>query len=700
MTASWSDAVRSLAERIGGTPLAGALRVGALPAGTAARTYRYRCADGVLHVDATEANAASVALHHYLQTACARQVCWDTPLPLDLPLALPDAAERTSRARSTDSYYLNFCTFSYTTAYWGWERWEREIDWMALHGITMPLAATGHEAVLLRVYVELGLTDEEARAFIGGPGYLPFHFMGCVENFGRTLPTSWLEPHRVLGASIIEREREFGMRPVLPGFTGHVPAQLDLGMTTTRDWAGITTHALDPSEPAFADITRRIIAAQRELFGTDSLYAVDPFIEMPPDSFGPDELNRYSGQLFAALRSADPRARWILQSWPFTFNADYWTKERVDAFLDGVPDDGMTVLDLFAEHTPAWTREGGLRGKPWQWCLLHNFGGVTPMFGNLDGLAAGVEAAFSSPDPPVGVGLTMEGAGTNPVVYELATALAWGPVGNVGEWLRGFVARRYEADLPDAQSAWEILRETVYHQSDARPARSALQQIPTPAGPREAAPPEYDPIRIRQAGRLLLQAARATGVLDGPMGSDLIAVTTVLAGHSINRICAAVAAAYDDRDRDRFEGAARMLLLAFNDLDSILASRPEWRFGSFRDHALAWAMAPADRSILLDNSRRIVTMWDYTPFDQLTDYAARIWSGMVDNYYWPRWSIWLDELRKSLDSGADVDPDRLRSRLADRAEQFIRVEYAARRPPADLEAELIRLAARYGETSL
>ena len=26
---------------------------------------------------------------------------------------------------------------------WDWERWEREIDWMALNGINLPLAFTG-----------------------------------------------------------------------------------------------------------------------------------------------------------------------------------------------------------------------------------------------------------------------------------------------------------------------------------------------------------------------------------------------------------------------------------------------------------------------------------------------------------------------------------------------------------------------------
>lgn len=37
---------------------------------------------------------------------------------------------------------------SYSMAYWDWDRWEAEIDWMALHGINLPLAFTGKPYIL------------------------------------------------------------------------------------------------------------------------------------------------------------------------------------------------------------------------------------------------------------------------------------------------------------------------------------------------------------------------------------------------------------------------------------------------------------------------------------------------------------------------------------------------------------------------
>jgi len=41
--------------------------------------------------------------------------------------------------------YLNTCTLGYTTPWWGWSRWSREIDLMAAHGIDMPLAIEDQE---------------------------------------------------------------------------------------------------------------------------------------------------------------------------------------------------------------------------------------------------------------------------------------------------------------------------------------------------------------------------------------------------------------------------------------------------------------------------------------------------------------------------------------------------------------------------
>ncbi|MCP3920572.1 MAG: hypothetical protein GY711_34025 [bacterium] len=89
---------------------------------------------------------------------------------------------RTSWAKHR--YFLNYCCFGYSLPWWDWEQWERLIDWMALRGITAPLAVTGQEAVWQAVGRRLGLSDGQMRAFLAGPPYLPFGWMGCLDGWG------------------------------------------------------------------------------------------------------------------------------------------------------------------------------------------------------------------------------------------------------------------------------------------------------------------------------------------------------------------------------------------------------------------------------------------------------------------------------------------------------------------------------------
>ena len=107
--------------------------------------------------------------------------------------------------------------------WWQWEDWERFIDWMALNGINMPLAITGQEYIWQKVWKQFGMTDEQIRAFFTGPAHLPWHRMGNIDGWLGPLPQSFIDHQFELQKKILERERSFGMTPVLPAFAGHTP---------------------------------------------------------------------------------------------------------------------------------------------------------------------------------------------------------------------------------------------------------------------------------------------------------------------------------------------------------------------------------------------------------------------------------------------------------------------------------------------
>ena len=69
----------------------------------------------------------------------------------------------------------------------------------------------------------VGLTDADVEHFFAGPSLLPWNRMGNIKQWLGPLPEGWMESHRVLQQKILQRMRELGMRPILPGFSGLVP---------------------------------------------------------------------------------------------------------------------------------------------------------------------------------------------------------------------------------------------------------------------------------------------------------------------------------------------------------------------------------------------------------------------------------------------------------------------------------------------
>ena len=155
-------------------------------------------AGGQLRLRGTSGVAIAVGLRRYLEHACGVQVTWlDEPLPL--PDRWPDMRPDQLSERFPVRYHFNYVTFAYSTVFWDWERWSREIDRMALHGINAPLALTGHEAVSRAVLRDEGLSDEQIAHYLGGPTYLPFLWMGCLEGWDRPLlggtTATWYRAH-------------------------------------------------------------------------------------------------------------------------------------------------------------------------------------------------------------------------------------------------------------------------------------------------------------------------------------------------------------------------------------------------------------------------------------------------------------------------------------------------------------------------
>ena len=116
-------------------------------------------------------------------------------------------------------------------------------------------------------------------------------------------------------------------------------------------------------------------------------------------------------------------------------------------------------------------------------------------------------------------------------------------------------------------------------------------------------------------------------------GVDMVEMTVQYLGGKIEILAQAIDLAYQNGDDDKaatMEAEFEYLMLG---ADRLLCSHPTLRLENWLRYARNWGSTPELKDYYEKNARRIVTVWG-PPVD---DYSARIWSGLIRDYYLPRW---------------------------------------------------------------
>jgi alpha-N-acetylglucosaminidase len=120
----------------------------------------------------------------------------------------------------------NFCTLSYTMAYWDEAQWTAELDRLSLYGFDMPLVQVGLQKVWQLTLRELGYPEEKIKQFLPDEASAAWWNMGNLEGLGGPLTQAEIERNARLGRWLVQDMKSRGMRPILLGFTGLVPHDL------------------------------------------------------------------------------------------------------------------------------------------------------------------------------------------------------------------------------------------------------------------------------------------------------------------------------------------------------------------------------------------------------------------------------------------------------------------------------------------
>ncbi|MCC8408209.1 alpha-N-acetylglucosaminidase [Mucilaginibacter sp. UR6-1] len=621
--------------------------------------------DGKIVLRGSNGLSVASALNYYLKNYCFADIGWNGT-NLNLPATLPVVNDKIHKATPYKyRYYLNYCTFNYTMAWWDWKRWQKEIDWMALNGINMPLAITGEEAIWQQVYKDMGFTDKELDAFFSGPAYFSWFWMGNIDAWGGPLPQHWMDSHKQLQKQILERERAFGMTPVLSSFTGHVPSSFKQKFPNARvkktNWdAGFPdVYILDPDDAMFEQIGKKYIEAQTKEFGTDHLYSADTFNENIPPTNDSTYLDGMSKKVLHSMTAADPKAVWVMQGWMFHYNSKFWQQQQIKALLNAVPDEHMIVLDLYSESHPVWNRTDAYYGKPWIWNMLQNFGGNISMFGRMRHVAADPAIALHDPESKqmLGIGLTPEGIEQNPALFALMLENVWRdtPI-DADEWIKNYAQRRYGAINTNADKAWNLLLNSVYSGglTEGGP-ESIIVARPTQQKTidRVLTKLNYDPMQLVQAWELLLNASDSLKQSDGYQ-YDVVDVTRQVLANYATPLQQQWVSAYKNNNKEEFKRYSNAFLQLMDDMDALLATRKDFLLGKWINEARANGITASEKDLYEFNARDLVTLWGDKE-SGLREYSNRQWSGLIKGYYKQRWQLYFTALSKAMAAGKPLD---------------------------------------------
>lgn len=622
-------------------------------------SYVYSVKKNVLTIQASDGVAACRGFYDYVKSKGAGISSWSGNrfvMPQD-PSTEPVAFTSPYR----DHQYMNVVTYGYTAPYWDEARWDQELDWMALHGIDMPLLLIAQEQVYREVFMDMGLTKEEIDAWEVGPAHLPWMRMGNLSgnSFDGPLGAGWNDTQVRLCKHVIERMRRLGMKPICPAFGGFVPktfvdhydGEIDY---TGWDWVPKDTrnYRLNPGSKAFAEVGTRFIKKWEEKFGKCTYYLSDSFNEMeiPQDKA---LMTSYGDAIYKSIHDANPDAVWTMQGWTVGFQRGSWGNGIFEALVKNVPDDRFMLLDMATDYNKTWWGSSynwdeypKFYGKEWVWSTIPNMGGKTAFTGVIDYYANGrLDAQLSANRGNLtGYGVAAEGVENNEIIYELIGDAGWTGATDsidVTAWLEQYARCRYGSYTAQDEAYYTALRKSVYNGFRDHP-QFAWQVRNNIVGRGSVQVNEdfYNDVQLSflDANQLKERKAQLDPDAAALFQADLIEAAAMYVSGKLEQMSSNIRRANEAGEKDlalaMLDETANFMLR----LDRVLTAHPLYNIEVWEQKAMNIAMNDKDRKRNAVNARRIVSVWygDHRKDEPVNDYACRIWAGLIRDYYLPR----------------------------------------------------------------
>jgi len=101
--------------------------------------------------------------------------------------------------------------------------------------------------------------------------------------------------------------------------------------------------------------------------------------------------------------------------------------------------------------------------------------------------------------------------------------------------------------------------------------------------------------------------------------------------------------AYQQKDLAAFKKYSAEFIELIEDMDRLLATRKDFLLGPWVADARSWGKTESEKALYEMNAKDLITLWGDKDCP-LNEYACKQWSGLMTDFYKPRWEQYFAQL--------------------------------------------------------
>ena len=536
------------------------------------------------------------------------------------------------KIRARTSYEM----FSLEGNYWGFDRWEKEIDFMAMHGINVAFQPVGFDGILYRTLCEIGMKDDVIADFSSGPAFIMRQLTGNVAGMNSINSKEYLERKIYVGRQITQRKKELGITPVLPAALPSVPFNLRRKYLKMDIFKAPMWHNFPPiffmkPENAFFEVfNKKFLNFQRELIGETSSYFFEPLYDVNQRGYN-SHLISIGEALDDLLGEFDENA--VCYTHLSAIGPDFFKKASADRFI---------VINDSDEDKPEF-----LSGKKHLVAIKGNSFGRTALYGNIDKVSR-CPYAVNKSENLLGSAVELDTFSENPMYCAaVLEAIKTDEAFDGDALIRDFTGKRYRTD--DFADDMLRLKKLCYTTDEA--AGSIICARPSTklshTAPFDTLERQYD---FRELYDIANSIVNSETRKNDKMRLDAVSIVRQFLSELAYPVYRTATALFKEKNVSHFEQASNLFLEICQDMDRLLKTQEETNLSTRFELAHELGNSKEENQAIDLNFLMYHTIWGPIDRSVLYDTAWCELGGMIKDFYAQRWFMYFRALAAYFDN--------------------------------------------------